>query len=220
MVKSAAVLVCSLLFSLGLAQTRESILAGGSISGKAVDSDGQPAKGIVLTAYPLGVALGTVLPATRTNDMGAYSFANIPWWGRFTVFASDEEAGYSQFSTGPSGHNPPEVSIDIDHPKARLDIYLPPKAGFLHIKLINSRTKLPISSMRVELRKAAEPTKFLFSIGCGSDHVVLIPPNEDLLLHVTSEGFKEWSESIDKGKPIHLFSGAQQELLVELEPSI
>src|SRR5580704_13239214 len=61
----------------------------GSI-GIAIGQDGRPAKGIVLTAYPLGVPLRTALPATRTNEAGEYRFENLPWWGRYTFYAESE----------------------------------------------------------------------------------------------------------------------------------
>lgn len=218
MMKSAAILVCSLLFTCGLAQTRESVVAEGSIYGIAVNSDGQPAKGMVLTAFPLGVTLGAALPATRTNDWVFIAWKRFPGGDASPFLRVTKKAGYSQFSTSPLGNNPPEVSIDIDHPKAQRDIHLPRKAGCLLVNLINSRTKIPISLMRVELMKAAEPTKVVFSIGYSADHVGLIPPDEDLLVHIISEGFMEWSESLDKGRLIHLSSGTEPKLLVELEP--
>jgi hypothetical protein len=58
----------------------------------------------------------------------------------------------------------------------------------------------------------------MFSGSSSSDRVVLIPPDRDLLLHVTSWGFHEWDESAGRGKPIRVPSGNRLELYMQLEP--
>lgn len=80
----------------------------GTIYGIAYDSHGHPASQIKLTALPLGVALGTPLSAPRKNEKGEYRFVGLPWWGQYTVYADDEDAGYSVFSTGSLGQTEPE----------------------------------------------------------------------------------------------------------------
>jgi hypothetical protein len=139
---------------------------------------------------------------------------------RASLPADDEKAGYSQFSTGPAGNRyPSEVKLTPEHPEAEFKVYLPPKAGFLQIQMTNRRTGLSISGMRVELMRVWDPQSPMFSMSCYSNHVILIPPNKDLILHVTSDGFREWDESVGKGKLIHLPSGTRLTLAVQLEPS-
>src|SRR5215469_7302075 len=105
----------------------------GTIYGIAIGQDSQPAKGIGLQARP-GVPLGAILPHTTTNERGEYRFVNLPWWGRYTVCAEDEEAGYSTFSTGCIGQSqPPEVEIIPERREAEVRVYLPPKAAFLRV---------------------------------------------------------------------------------------
>jgi len=50
----------------------------GVIYGIAIGQDGQPAKGIGLTACPLGVGLGAMLPHVNTNDKDESRFENLP----------------------------------------------------------------------------------------------------------------------------------------------
>lgn len=92
------------------AQQPEDPIAKGVIYGTAVEQDGQPPKELRLTAHPPGVALGVMLPATKTDQNGKFRFSGIPWWGRYAVFAADEDAGYSLFSTGPNG---PESTKEV-----------------------------------------------------------------------------------------------------------
>jgi hypothetical protein len=72
--------------------------------------------------------------------------------------------------------------------------------------------------MRVALAPMESPEQQVFSISCYSNHVVLIPPEKNLLLHVTSDGYREWDESAGRGKPLHLASGARITLDIQLDP--
>jgi hypothetical protein len=57
----------------------------------------------------------------------------------------------------------------------------------------------------------------VFTMSCYSDHVVLVPPDENLLLHVKSDGFREWDESVGKGRPINVPSGGELTLNIQLD---
>lgn len=200
-------------------QTTEPV-AKGVIYGTVIDQDGQPAKGLGLMAYPLGVALGAMLPHTKADQNGKFRFAVIPWWGRYTVFASDEEAGYSLNSTGPNGpESTKEVTLSPEHPEAEFHLVLPPKAGFLEIHLTNRKTGEPIDAVFVSVMSADDPKRLMFSQSCASTRTILIPPDKDLLLHVTSPGFSEWARSAGNGVPLHMTSGGRQTLDVELDPT-
>jgi hypothetical protein len=123
------------------------------------------------------------------------------------------------FSNGPAGHiRPQEVEITPEHQEAEFRLYLPPQAGFLKVKLTNQTTGDAIAGMLVELRRTDKQKSLVFSMGCYSTRVVLIPPDEDLLLHVSADGFREWQESVGEGKSIHLASGSQLQLDVQLVP--
>ena len=218
--KTIFVFVGLVLLATGLGAKHEEPRPNGVIYGTVIGPDGQPAKAIGLTAHPLGVALAAVLPRTGTNEKGEYRFQNVPWWGRYTVYAEDEDKGYSSFSTGPSGDtNPPEVAITPEHREAELNVQLPPRAGFVQIRLTNRRTGDAISAMRIVLMPLEKPDSPLFRMSCYSNHVVLVPPDKNLLLHVTSDGFREWDESVEGGKPLNLPSGTRLTLSVQLDPA-
>ena len=184
-----------------------------------VGQDGQPAKRVGLTACPVGVGLATRLPRTTTNDRGEYRFENLPWWGKYFVYPEDDQAGYSIFSTAPAKNEPSEVEITPAHREAEMKVYLPPKAGFLHINLTSRKTGAKISALMVELMLPDNPSSPIYSIGCESSHAILVAPEKPLLLHVTSPGFHEWNESTGKGKLIQLASGTSLTLDVQLDPS-
>jgi len=219
-VKTTLAFVGFLLLATAIAQQHDEPHPKGVIYGIAINQEGQPAKRIGLTAEPLGVGLAAKLPHTSTNDAGEYRFEDVPWWGRYTVYADDENEGYSSFSTGPAGDSsPPEVELTPEHPEAELKVLLPPRAGFIQIHLTNQRTGAGISGMRVALMPTESPTSPLLTMSCYSNQVILVPPDKSLLLHVTSDGFHEWHESVGRGKPIRLSSGTRLTLAVQLEPS-
>jgi hypothetical protein len=194
-------------------------VVAGVIYGAVIGNDGSPAKGMRLTASPLGVALATSLPETRTDQSGNYRFERIPWWGAYTVYADDPDAGYSVFSRGLAGlREPPEVIISPEHPEAKLDLRLPQKAGFLRIHLTDQRTGAVISGLTVTVMASQTPPRIIFSQSCSTEGVVLIPPDKDLLIHITSPRFREWDESAGRGKAIRVRPGSQLELSVQLAP--
>jgi hypothetical protein len=219
-VKAEVIFVGLLLMAAAPAQQNDAPQPKGVIYGVAIDQAGRPAKRMGLTAEPLGVPLAAILPHTKTNDAGEYRFENLPWWGRYTVYADDEDAGYSSYSTGPDGEtNLPEAEIAPERPEAQLTVVIPPKAGFVHVNLQNQRTGAGIPGMRVAVMPEEEPTSPIFSISCYSNRALLVPPDKSLLLHITSDGFREWNESIGKGKLIHLASGTHLRIDVQLEPA-
>ena len=217
--KTTLVFVSFLLLATAVAQQPDKPHPKGVIYGIAIGQDGQPAKGIGLTARPLGVPLGTMLPHVKSTDKGEYRFESLPWWGRYTVYAEDNDAGYSVFSTGEGRDEPPEVELTPEHPVAEMKVHFPPKAGFVQIHLTNRQTTVGISGMRVVVMPMENPDSPLFTMSCYSNRVILVPPDKNLLLHVTSDGFREWDESVGRGKPIHLSSGTRLTLAVQLEPS-
>src|SRR6267378_3907814 len=177
--KTTLVFVGFLLLATAVAQQHDKPHLKGVIYGIAIGQDGQPAKGIGLTACPLGVPLGAKLPHVKSTDKGEYRFENLPWWGRYTVYAEDEDAGYSSFSTLPAGDSHlSEVELSPEHREAELKFYLPPKAGFLQVHLTNRRTGVGISEMEVSVMTMENPESPLFTMSCYANHVILVPPDK------------------------------------------
>jgi hypothetical protein len=96
---------------------------------------------------------------------------------------------------------------------------LPPKYGFLKIDLTNRRTGGGISTMRVTVMAAEKPESPLFAAYWDSKRAVLLPPDRDLLLHITADGFHECDDSGGEGKLLFLPSGTKRTIVVQLEPA-
>jgi hypothetical protein len=192
----------------------------GVIYGFVTTSAGEPAKSLRIRARPLGIGgTGGGVFETKTNKQGEYRFQKLPLWGKYRVYADDEATGYSGVSTGPTdGNRVPEVEITPEHPEAEFNFSLPRKAGFVQIHLTNRRTGAAISEMTVWVAAIETPDSGLFTLTGRSDYLILVPPDRNLLLHVTEEGFREWDESVGRGKPINVASESTLMLDVQLDP--
>jgi hypothetical protein len=209
-----------LLISAATAQNQVQSHYNGVIYGTVLTQDGTPAKGLMLNAEPLGVILAMALPWVKTNDVGAFRFEHLEW-GRYTVYAEDKAAGYSIFSTGAGGvpGHPPEVELTAEHPEAEFTVHLPPPAGFVLFHLTNRKTGLPITGVEVTVMSGSVTPQPIFGGGFGTTEPVLVPSDKDLLLHVTSWGFREWEGSVGAGKQIRIAPGNRVTLDVQLQPA-
>lgn len=102
---------------------------------------------------------------------------------------------------------------------AELKVKLPPKAAFLRVHLTNRETGAPVSGIQVKVMLDTSPPSMVFSMSCFSTKTILLPPDKNLLVHITSDGFQEWKDSAGKSKMLHLRSGSQMILNVELDPT-
>ncbi len=192
----------------------------GVLYGTVFDPNGQPAKHLSLAAELLSVGLSFMPPTTLTDENGNYRFENLFAWGKWTVFAVDEKQGYSYYTGVYSLSGPaPHVSISSEHPEAKLDVHLPPKAGFLYIHLTNQKTGEIIKAIQSKVASQEDPAHPIFTMSYLSPRALLVPPDKDLLIHVTSPGFLEWDQSLGIGYPIRIASGASLELDVSLQPA-
>jgi len=196
----------------------------GVVHGVVIGQDGKSWGGINVILEPVGT-YGLVLSHTKTDALGQYRFSDVSC-GSWSVFIEDKEAGYPQSSRLMNwflyGVWSPQVRITEKHLEAQLNVYAPPKPGIVVVHLTNSVTKAKIPAIELELkvnRKRDERTSCEDSPSstCGDDSF-LVPPGQDVKLHVTSKGFHEWKETMGRGKIIRLAAGQVMTIDVELVP--
>ena len=218
--KALASIICCLSVGAGIAQQEKQGIGKGVIYGTVVSQNGQPGRRISLYAWPLDVS--RQWPNTTSDDRGAYRFENLPW-GRYTIEVEDDDAGYSSEAVEDESSKPPEVEISRENPQAEFRVVLPPKAGFLSIRLTNRRTGAAIPWMSLSVARADDRQRTLFPHSVDytskSTEVILVPPDRNVILHVGAQGFREWDESVGDGKLIFVPSGTRLNLDVQLEPT-
>lgn len=198
----------------------------GVIHGVVLNHEGQPASGMELTLYPLGVDLGYVLPKTASDSAGQYKFETV-CSGTFNVFPDDEDAGYPYINPYVSAHlsgnsQVPGVFLGTEHSDAEFDINLPPKPALLIVHAINRNTGAEISSETVRLTLPEEPkSHWIGPIGRRGGNPIItfpIPSDTDILVRVVCDGYREWQGGRRRGRIIHLSPGSRITLEVQLQP--
>lgn len=196
----------------------------GVIHGIVFDPSGERVKGIFVEAWPLGVALSGNLPSVETDREGNYRFEHVcP--GKYTVVVDDEKVGYRHASPVLNeflyGSPIAEVTLTVKSPQADLPVYLQPKPGFMQVHITNRETKAEIWTFKMRLKVPGQQTasemSYLFD-NSVTNHEIEVPPDKDVILHVTADGFHEWSESTGQGKLIRVTSGTKAWLEAELDP--
>lgn len=208
--KRALILIISCLPLIGFAQQRKGT---GVIYGTVVSQNQQPGKHITLYAEPLGVS--RQYPSTISNDDGHYRLENLPW-GTYKVYAEDDEAGYLR-EVDDDNQSQPSVKISRNYPQAEFRVVLPAKAGVVQIQLTNRRTGAVIPWMWLTVTTSTDPLHS-DNHSCESSELTLVPPDRNLILHITAKGFREWDESSGKGKLIFVPSGTRLTMAVQLDP--
>ena len=208
----------TLLFTTFFAAAQALPAPTGSICGNVQDENGAPAPGIVVAAIYLGPHSG-IRPVSKTDLNGHYCIHDLSA-GEYAVSAADPEKQYPDMSTMfYAVHLPgPRVELRAGTNEAHADFRIPYKAGKITIKLMDARTGKPITSMLFGMEIKAAPEQRYIHGSSDSTMPLLVPPNEDVYLTVTSTGYREWPDDGTKGRIINLLPGTTLELTIALEP--
>ncbi len=223
---ATATVLLFLAFPLAARACFEDPQAKGVVHGVVLRENGEPVPNFTAVLEMLGVSLGYILPTMKTNERGEFRFEHL-YPGRFAVVVENAAEGYPPSGAGwyriLYGGPIPEVRITKSKSDAELIVTLPPKPALLDVSLVNSKTKEKISL--IELSYTVKPARTVEtscdtakSMSCTGPPYFLFPPDQDVLLHVTSRGFREWKESIGRGKLIRVGYGELITLNIELDP--
>jgi hypothetical protein len=195
------------------ASGQESQKFAGEIHGIVAGQDRKPAKGMRLGAVmQCPGACAFSMRDTITNQAGEYRFQRLPL-GKYSVF--------KELGAPPLG----VVELTVDHPNAELRAELPPKAGILMIHLTDRVTGAIIPRVLVKVVALDGPDSRWSELWADSsdclfypDCAIPVPPDKQLLVHVSSAGFQEWNESAGRGKPILVHTEGRLTWNIQLEP--
>ncbi len=197
-------------------------LLNGTIYGIAIDSNGQLAKGVRLSAVMLCPRACPFWESeTVTSQDGEYHFRALPVGRKYSVFSRMAQLEYPRFSPPPTAI----VELTVERPNAELRVELPPQVGILTIHLTNRITGAFITGGVVKMKIAGAPDSPWSEAGSDSsiciffpDCAIPVPPEQQLFVNVSSTGFQEWNDSVYQGKPILIHSGTRLTLDIQLDP--
>jgi len=187
---------------------------GGLIRGTVMDENGVALQNAKVNAEPLdGRPRATLVRFVETDEKGLFLIDGLSW-GRYAVFAMKEESGYPNMRASLYSNDVfPTVTIAPSSPEADLAIKLGPKAGVVTGSTTDLLNGAPVDA-RFKLTRAASPEKWL-SMSAPPNFIILVPPSTEILLEVSSPGFKTWSPP----HPLLLRPGAELHMDIVLEPA-
>jgi len=197
----------------------------GLIDGIVTYEDRNPVKGATVYAVPLGRPMGAIIPHADTDETGYFAI-HIPrtWFGQFAVAAKKEDEDYPDMSKQFYSEGKFEtITLTSGHPAETVLIRLGPKAGVLLGTVVDAVSSAALSPC-VEFRRASEPNNFLSASGLvKSQYKLLIPPNADILVKISLDGYKTWyyPGTVDQAaaKPVRLEPGEKKTIDIRLEPN-
>jgi hypothetical protein len=202
-------MLCSLVMLLSTmlyAQTSEQ----GRITGTVLNEDGQPVVHAVACVLALG---GHKTECNGLTDQGGQFEIQHLSIGTFSVFATKEEDGYSDQGPGQ------QVVLTPQDPSANITIKLKPKAGILIGTVTDSLTRKPWDKILVIYAATDGTSSGNMGMYMGGEFRCNLPTTSDLVIIVSALGYKPWVYSDpDNGLSLHLASGEQKLLDVELVP--
>ena len=206
------------LLSLSLFTSRAPAQVKGTICGEVLDERGAPAAGVHLIADYLGGHSGPMDGAV-TDANGRYCVREVSV-GQYQMSANDKARGYPDvgslfYSAALRG---PRVNVSVSAPNPVAKWQIPYKAGVLKINLSNVLTGKPIPTIFYELSVRSAPTTRWLRGSSSSLETLLLPPNEDVILRVSSTGYEQWPGDGTSGRVVHLREGELQTLAVALRP--
>ncbi len=198
------------------AQTR------GTITATVVDRAGQPVAGARVAVVPAGAhGIMGLIPECLTDDKGVCS--QDLQFGKYNVTARKTAEGYPDLLANFYGQGqwPATAEISLVRPAASVTVRLGPKAGLLAIHVVDDASGEPLKQVNVTLRPAADPHDFSSEGLGGPDCTILIPPDEDVLVTVSANGYQPWHleehPGISQGGVVRLHSEGRQEITVRLK---
>jgi uncharacterized surface anchored protein len=195
----------------------------GTIMARVVDQSGNSVAGATAQMEPAdGKIMAKAIPRCLTDETGVCSYAHLQF-GKYHVTAMKNADGYPDVSGELYGHGKSELIAEVtpDAPTASVSITLGPRAGAITLKIVDDATGLPVANPTVTLSLATTPTTFRTS-SLHSDFKILIPPDEDILVEVSSDGYKPWhmetQPEATHANALHLHSGEAREFTIRLQP--
>ena len=193
----------------------------GSIEGTVTDVAGLPISNATVYVLQIGRS-----PATTTDEDGKFLLANVEA-GQRRVFAYKESDNYpnpvwSFYGDANSDAGYPLVDVRQNEVSRGVMVRLHTRASRLVVKVIDSKTKQPLSHAAISLNHEGKP-KTLFSPGSTNrdgELAILIPSGVRINLKITAAGYQPLlysDRTSSKGtQAIQLKSGEDRSIKVEL----
>lgn len=212
-VHTGAVFMLSAIFILSPLKAQQN----GSVCGVVQDETGRPASMVCVEAMYIGPHSGPYDSAI-TDANGYYCMENVRP-GEYSMSANDPMKGYPPLGILFYTLHAPEPRIRISsqslHQIANWTI--PYKAGFIRVRGTDRTTGKTIQNITVLIAiRGSEKLRYIQG-GWGAETPILLPPNEDIYVKVSAEGYKPWPAGEEQGRLVTIQPGATLDLSAVLD---
>ncbi|MGB9407244.1 MAG: hypothetical protein WCA89_06870 [Terracidiphilus sp.] len=193
----------------------------GAISVKVIDQQGNPVPtAIVMFDPPPGRMLLYSSPECKTDASGSCTRDKL-LMDTYLVRVMKPSDGYPNMSFNFYSHQSKEIVVVLtpEHPNSSVLFTLGPRAATLKLNIVDDANDAPIDNPSIILRNATDP-KDLIGRGLPADSTVLIPPDIDVQIEVTADGYMPWRltehPELTRSKALHLRSEERQEMTIRM----
>lgn len=210
-----ALLCCSYL---SYGQATNPVNNRGVIEGTVINEKGHA----IAQAQTYALGSGPTIAAVRyvkTDNNGHFRLDHLAW-GTYHVFAGKVSAGYPKMSFNFYVDQAPAATVSPSSPLAVVTVRVGRPCGVLRVTSVTDAvTGKPIRDYELTLRRAADPHRFMSGT---FSNPILIPPNVDVLIEVSANGYQTWPARSERktSNRLYLNSGEVFNLNVKLRPSL
>jgi len=194
----------------------------GAITVNVVNENDVPLIGATVWILSMdGKARVSAVPECLTDWTGTCSLSHLPL-GKYLITAMKESDGYPNGENPLFNHNRTHVIAEVL--PGKLDVHVSykagPKAAAIVVDVVDAVTGIRIKNPTIVLRSPTDP-KIWMSAGPDKNSKILFPPDEDVLVEVSAEGYKPWHFEATSGEmhghALHLHSGDARNLEITME---
>ena len=164
-------------------------LETGAIRGMVVDSVGQPVAGATVYALPSNAPPGPqVTHSAETDALGRYDIRGLTW-GKYIIVADKPESGYPNTRLA-FYSNLKATTLVVGSSNLVVDttIRLPPKAGWLDLRVVDATAGKELRSAVVTLRRVENPQ--LFITLSSTVPRIAIPANTGIRVEISAPHYR------------------------------
>lgn len=193
----------------------------GTITGAVVNEQGEPISGATIWCSLDKGNQVTGVTSGKSDTTGKFQLEHLPF-DTYIVSATKHAEGYGDRS------QVSEATLTPERPSATVVMNLGPKRAMLIPTVLDKVTGKPVFDYSVQwiVEEFEGQTHGTESGSWGVSRLtkqVLLPPNKDVMLHVTKPGYRTWWY-MDPSQPngpgiMRLQPGEIKQLTIELEPS-
>jgi len=211
----------SLILGLLLGPPQAEAVPQGVITVNVVNENDAPLIEVTVWMLPLdGKARASLVPQCSTDWTGTCSYAHLPV-GKYLITAMKETDGYSNGEAPLFNRNRTHVVAEIlpDRLNVHVSYKAGPKAAEIVVDVVDAVTGVRIKNPAIVLRSPTDP-KIWMSTAADANSRILIPPDQDVLVEVSAEGYKPWHMETQPGEThsnaLRLHSAETREFTIRL----